>query len=122
MVLSEIGLPIADGVEGRVLGRDPQPSFAEVAPPASLSHAGSCAFYDGDYKLLRGSLGTCMLVNLRCDPGETTNLADQERARLEHMLERLASFTATLSLPRAAPIARPDPGTREALRALGYWR
>lgn len=85
-----------------------------IERPALIHHsaAGEFAIREGDWKLIvnkaptgrgAGSAPVYELYNLRTDPSETTNLADEHPAlvsRLERLLERLKSS------PRSVPLNR----------------
>ncbi len=80
------------------------------------------ALYRGSHKFLRWSDGERALFDLRTDPGETRDRADEEEAAARRMEEALALLVEDL---RRAPADRaaPEPMTEEhleMLRSLGY--
>ena len=79
------------------------------------------ALYAPPYKLIRSSRGRLELFHLERDPQELDDLAAREPERAARLAERLEVFEAARPpLFDAAPRARADAETREALRALGY--
>jgi arylsulfatase A-like enzyme len=95
---------------------DAEPAFSEIA-------GSQYAVRTEDWKLIVSVAGPPQLFNLRADPQERRNLADQNPSQVEH-LSRLLSHFLTASIQRGAGInpesAPVSPVILERLRALGY--
>lgn len=74
------------------------------------------ALVEWPWKLIAGTGARPQLFNLTDDPGERTNLAAGEPARVEAMSAALATEHAT----SGRPVARPEAWLVHALRSLGY--
>jgi arylsulfatase A-like enzyme len=125
LVLRAAGVPMPDRMQGAAPGERRDAVLAEVH--SSSDGAGSVeagvtwrARWDGSEKLLASDDGERRLYDLDRDPDERHDLAaarPDDMARAAHALEQ-----AFAALPRPGP-ATPveiDPGTLEALRAMGY--
>jgi arylsulfatase A-like enzyme len=80
------------------------------------------AWYDGDYKLIRGSDGRRELYDLAQDPDEERDLAGREQARLTALDTDLDALVQGLARPRTTDAAPEEAKgeRREMLEALGY--
>ncbi|MCB9629200.1 MAG: sulfatase-like hydrolase/transferase [Sandaracinaceae bacterium] len=131
-IFDALGLPVPEGVSGR--------SFL----PALLGHGSSApaatvsGFMEnwrtvtvGDLKLILRANGTYRLFDLRSDPREETDLAEQRPLAVRYLrgllgLRLADAESVTVGTSRRRPSAhRPatttiDPETRAQLRALGY--
>lgn len=133
-ILDYAGVQIPDDVRGKVLPADREYVFAEsiehrmqmvrtedwkLIVPQDIEYLRSRAWYDGD--------GETELYDLRTDPGETTNVADEHpdvRARMEGILEKeleTQAATAEAAEGREASIEDQDmDDIKSRLNALGY--
>lgn len=75
---------------------------------------------DSRFKYLRSGDGEEELFDLHADPRETTNLATEQPAELLRMRERFEALRQERAGGEAPRERAIDPGTREALEALGY--
>ena len=120
-VCRRLELPVPEGIQGRVPG-EAHPVVAETYPLPSAQYAGDWrAFFEGDYKLLWNSESQHRLYNLKDDPGEAVDLADQDSARAQRMQDMLDGYLSGLPRPTAVgPDQELDEKTRDALKGLGY--
>jgi choline-sulfatase len=117
-----LGLPAPPDVDGRSLlalvsgaSREvPSASIETLRPWASYGWSPLRALREGGWKLIDAPRRE--LFDLARDPGERTNRADAEPARVASMAAALARSTAVAARPAAAP----DAESMERLRALGY--
>jgi arylsulfatase len=122
MVTEALGLPAPSGIQGGVPPSIGHPVVAEVYPlPFESPEGGWRALFDGPWKLLWNSKGRHGLYDLGRDPGERSNLAARDPARVARMSALLDRYLASLPRPGAAgPPRELDAATRDALKALGY--
>ncbi len=132
-ILDLAGLDAAEGLPGQSLAPalrgpaepPPQPIFIEHANGSAV------ALVEGDWKLILSLLEPALdpedrvyrhpgveLYDLGADPGEATNLADREEARVAEMSDALLSWMQTERA--AAAEAEMTPEVRGQLKALGY--
>lgn len=90
--------------------------------------AGNAALFKGDYKIVKngGAHGddTWRLYNLARDPGETTDLAEQDPARLKDMLAAYQTYTdeaGVLALPEGYSVQRQVLKNAIARQLGFYW-
>ncbi len=80
------------------------------------------AFQSGNHKLIWSSKGSHELYDIEADPGENTNLIEQEPELAARMLEELQAYVAELQ--KAGPTdthqGGQSPEYLEMLKALGY--
>ena len=122
-LLDYAGLPRRPEIEGRSLrpaieGREMSdaPAYAETLyPQRELGWAPLFAWRTARYKYVEAPKPE--LYDLSADPGETTNRAAAENARLAPMRDALQ---AALARPVPDAAATLDAETSERLRALGY--
>jgi arylsulfatase A-like enzyme len=96
-VAEAVGIPAPAGVEGRPLDDGaPRDVYAEeginpflVARYGSRYDRGIRVVYEGPYKLISTSRGDRHLFDLEADPGEQTDLASREPARVQALTQRL---------------------------------
>jgi arylsulfatase A-like enzyme len=119
-VLEVIGARPEADLQGRSLLRLPatRPLLCESFPAAGTA---SRAFVTAEgIKLIAGDRVPSQMYDLFADPGEETNLAPGEPARVTRLLEQMNRW---IQAEAQAPPARvADPDTLEELRALGYAR
>jgi arylsulfatase A-like enzyme len=128
-VLELLGLPHPSGLRGRSLvslvRRDAKPEGCVEAPLVAESPAygpDSRALTWRGHKLIARSDGVEFLFDLRVDPGERRNLADEDPRRVA-ALRSLLGWELAPATGRAQPEALGlDERTRRDLRALGYLR
>ena len=115
------------GLHGSYAGTDILAPFGERGPVLIESSDRYPDKYHGvrtsEWKyLVREADGAEELYDLSADPGETTNLADREAARLEEMRQAcVEALDRARKLAIAPTSGTPDdPETLERLRALGY--
>jgi len=127
-VLSTLGLPIPDSIQGDRLGAVDHEIIAEHwAWPDDVARFGSrfdrnvkAVFCDG-MKYIRCSDGKDELYNLQDNPRETNNLIAVEDRLAKEMAERLAYWeasTAHLASPGRSVTVGEE--LKEKMRALGY--
>ncbi len=119
LLLTELDLPIPDGVQGRARAEDRPDVYAEVYPLGGRAQW-RALIHDG-VKFLWNSEGKHELYALKTDPDERIDLCS-DRAGLAKTLEA-ATDALFAALPRPSDSSAPthvDTGTREALRSLGY--
>ncbi len=127
-----LGVELSGQVQGRSLVPLLRPRAGRVEERAqylagTAADEGFAALVDRRYKLLRRN-GRDELYDLRADPGEQRDLADERprvradlAARLEGQLEEnRARREARRHLADPAVLERTERETREALEALGY--
>jgi arylsulfatase A-like enzyme/Flp pilus assembly protein TadD len=117
--------PPAGALDGRDLsaalraGEEPAPAdlYAETRYPALFGWSPLAALRRRDLKYIAAP--SPELYDLRRDPGETANLAEDGAGAARGFAERLAAIEAEAAPPRKAPSA-PDAETRARLSSLGY--
>lgn len=129
LLLSRLKLPLPPNMQGSPrLGRD-HPMIAEVNPlplpgnpQRDWRQMGDWrVVLDGPWKFVWGSRGRHALYNLETDPGETTNLLEQEGDRVGRMQQQLEDYMAALPAPgELGEIGEIDPETLRLLESLGY--
>ena len=125
-LLAAAGLSAPAGVQGRDLFGS---SAAPTAVYAEEDHEGNVleSIRTADWKLIvandgnpRG-LAPVELYDMRSDPGETTNLADKEPARVAELRRDLEALrTASRASAVKGTTGTIDAADEERLRALGY--
>jgi len=111
---------IPHGAKKDLDGENMWPSIVEGKPidrkPVVIASQNSTlAALHGDWKLIRDREGKAELFNVKTDPGEKTNLADQEKDRVEKLKAAAAPFAEML---KSQPARTPPPGRRPARRPL----
>jgi arylsulfatase A-like enzyme len=108
-VLTTIGAPIPDGVQGQPLEQvthsilaeeDINPEFVTVY--GDVYNRALRVIYDGDYKLITTSRGEKLLFDLARDRDEMTNLAAADTGRVARMEERLEAAMSSMDREVAA--------------------
>jgi choline-sulfatase len=123
-LLDYAGLPSRADLEGRSLrpaaeGREmvDAPAYAEsLYPERQFGWAPLFAWRTARFKFIEAPRSE--LYDLRADPGETTSIVAEDKARVEELRRLLAAALATE--PSRTPTAEVDPETAERLAALGY--
>jgi arylsulfatase A-like enzyme/Flp pilus assembly protein TadD len=114
-LLSHLGLPVPDGLDGRDVLHGPpgREAYAETLYPRSLGFAPLYALRAGPMKLIQAPRPE--LYDLASDPAESHDLSADlaRRAPLEGALARLLAGQTDVAAPGA-------PEVEERLRALGY--
>jgi len=68
----------------------------------AIEVSGNSALYKGDYKILRSILpvgdGKWRLFNLANDPGETSDLSEEQPKKLQNMLAHYADYAAEMGV------------------------
>lgn len=124
MLLGRAGLPVPEGTQSMFPPPADRPVFAEVNPLPKFGRRGAWrGVVHGDWKYLESGKGDRLLFDLANDPGETTDVAEQNPEVTKRLRETLETWMA--SLPPPAPAAPTqateiDASTREALESLGY--
>jgi arylsulfatase A-like enzyme len=137
-LLDLAGLPLPDGLTGRSLAasifgdvEDAPPAFAEVrgrrsgagwscAPKEPDCRVGRYAVQSRDFKLVRSwEPPSERLYDLRVDPEETRDVAQQHPGELAAQRARLESYFGSPA-GDLTPRHRLDDETRKQLEALGY--
>jgi arylsulfatase A-like enzyme len=117
-------LAVADGVDltPYLQGRENTPPH----PQLYWRRAVAAAARDGDWKLIRveaedGSFNDPILVNLATDPGELTNHASKEPARVTELTRQLEAWEQGLLPPRwlTADIWRQNQRKKHAMDLVG---
>jgi arylsulfatase A-like enzyme len=95
-VAQVVGVPAPEGVEGQALDGGVRRIYAEEGiNPFLVERYGAVydravrVVYDGPYKLISTSRGERMLFDLATDPGETSDLAGREPARVQELTQQL---------------------------------
>ena len=97
------GATLPPGVQGQQLLHVDRPSFAEedinpflVAQYGAFYDRAVRVLFDGPWKLITTSRGERMLFDVTKDPGETTDLAAAEPARVQRLAQRLEAELGTM--------------------------
>jgi len=120
-LIEAVGLPEDPSLPGADLfaGETPPYAVSEMSP---IWGARGFVIIEGDYKLLHLNGGN-LLTNLTTDPGERTNLAAAEPARVALMSAKALELKRYYhTMAQSAPLidVKLDPEAVEQLRALGY--
>lgn len=118
-VLAGLGLPPADGLDGRSLIDAPPPGravyFEALDAHLTRDWAPLTGVVTAQWKLI--DLPVRELYDHAADPGESTNLAGRDQTMVA-ALER--TRLAAMAAPATAPAAAVDADAARRLRALGY--
>jgi len=111
-VVASVGLPAPEGVQGEPLRAVTHETVAEehinpefVAQFGDVYNRALRVYYDGSYKLISTSKGQRLLFDLATDPGEATDLASREPARVAAMEQRLETMMSRMSTPPPTKVA-----------------
>lgn len=115
-LLDTLGLPIPEGVEGRVIGKaDAAPVYMETYQIAErFKLAPQVAIVDGTWKFVDNP--TPELYDLTSDMGEKTNVAGKHPEEVERLRKKLEA----LNFPPPGAKTTLDPEVASQLAALGY--
>lgn len=121
LILERVGLPVPEGVQGRVAGRD-HPLVSEVYPLPMFASTGDWrVLVDGSLKYVWSSQGRHALYDLDADPEELHDLSGERPEVMQAMHAKLERYLASLPAPgEAGPEREVDAATTEALQHLGY--
>ena len=121
LILERVGLPVPEGVQGRVAGRD-HPLVSEVYPLPMFASTGDWrVLVDGSLKYVWSSQGRHALYDLDADPEELHDLSGERPEVMQAMHAKLERYLASLPAPgEAGPEREVDASTTEALKHLGY--
>jgi arylsulfatase A-like enzyme/Flp pilus assembly protein TadD len=116
-LLSLLGVPAPQGLDGRDLLQGPLPreSYAETFYPRTFGWAPLFSYRLGALKLVDAPRPE--LYDLGADPGEDQDLADRRPDDVARLRQALAAFRGE-DRPRVVPSLAPE--VAERLRALGY--
>jgi arylsulfatase A-like enzyme len=128
MVLSELGFPMPEGVQGKVGPRASGYVVAEAERglPSPKEYGGRfnkevTALYSGELKYIHSSDGADELYNLNLDPHELQNLMKDDPGVGREMRSQLEGVVESLREQGIEGEAlEVDEGMEERLRALGY--
>lgn len=128
VVAAETGISLPPGIDGLPLGqrrRALAESYRDVTAVKALGmrfDRDLTALIDWPWKLVASSKGKRRLHRLDDDPGEATNLAQDElqQERLEELLAQLSAERAKLVPGESVAPRDLDPTVVERLRSLGY--
>lgn len=120
-LLEALGLPARDGVDGQSLlhpiSAERGIYFESFEGYLSYGYAPLAGWLDAEGKYLHGA--EPRLFDLRTDPGEETDLAREQAARLETYAARISEVASLPQLPPSASRIT-DPSSLSHLRDLGY--
>jgi len=108
-VLTTIGAPFPDGVQGEPVQHVTHETVAEehinpefVAQFGDVYNRALRVYYDGPFKLISTSRGDRFLFNLTSDPNEDQNIASQDPQRVAEMEQRLETMMSHMDMPTAS--------------------
>ncbi len=111
-VVATVGVPAPDGVQGEPLRAVTHETVAEehinpefVAQFGDVYDRALRVYYDGSFKLISTSKGQRLLFDLATDPGEATDLASRDPARVAAMEQRLETMMSRMSTPPPTKVA-----------------